>query len=433
MNQTKGIISRSAVIVMIIHCVMWLSATAQTDTTLVDQPLSKREAKKVKKNKPPEEGDIYFSPVPAIGMNPAFGFMYGVGAAVSSYLGDPADTKISTALAGLIFTTKKQTIFTVKSAAYTAHNDLILIGDWRYLDSSQPTYGLGTGPQSAKLVANGFEFDDGSSIDGIDQAQMLEFKWIRLYETVLKKINSGFYAGVGIHFDQFSDVNDQMLRLDSLDPQITSYYAYNVKHDFHQSESTLTGISLNGIYDTRDNQNNPYKGRYAYINFKMNPTWMGSDQSSTTLWLEYRDYFNFTPDNNNNILGFWTWGNFTTSGDLPYLLLPAIGTDQFAKSGRPYAQGRFRGQNMVYAETEFRKTVLATKNNPHFLGMVAFFNITTASAEGNDISLFDYVNKGYGLGLRIAFNQKARTNIGLDYGWGDYGTQGFYIKLNETF
>ena len=88
---------------------------------------------------------------------------------------------------------------------------------------------------------------------------------------------------------------------------------------------------------------------------------------------------------------------------------------------------------MVYAETEFRKHVFATKNNPDFLGMVAYFNLTTADSKDNNISLFQYLNKGYGLGLRLNISKKARTNLGGDYGWGDYGANGFYMRLNETF
>ena len=58
----------------------------------------------------PKSGDIYFSPVPVIGANPAFGFIYGAGAATSWYMGNPKTTKLSSSLAGIAFTTKSQTI-----------------------------------------------------------------------------------------------------------------------------------------------------------------------------------------------------------------------------------------------------------------------------------------------------------------------------------
>lgn len=406
-------------------------------TPLLAQQTSKEkkaEAKAAKKTKPPEKGDIYFAPLPVVGANPAFGFVYGVGAAASWYMGDPKTTKLSSALFGLAFTTKSQTIITLKSTVFTKNNDYILMGDIRYLDSSQPTWGLGTGPQSAKLASNDFGFDDGS-IEGNSEADMLEFTFFRFYETILKKIgDNGFYAGVGLHLDLFSNFNDQLLKLDTVPQIITPFYAYNQDRGFSQEKSTLVGLSFNGVYDTRDNINNPWSGRYAYASFKVNPTFLGSDQASTSLWLEYRDYIDLSKvKDHKNMLAFWFTGNFTTSGNLPYMNLPASGWDQYAKTSAPYAQGRFRGLNLMFAGVEFRKHMYATEKNPNFFGMVAFVNGTMASGDKNEIGLFDYVEPGYGLGLRFNLSQKSRTNIGVDYGWGNYETTGFFIRLNENF
>ena len=380
----------------------------------------------------PKSGDIYFSPVPVIGANPAFGFIYGAGAATSWYMGNPKTTKLSSSLAGIAFTTKSQTILTLKSTVFTADNDYIFIGDWRYLNSSQPTWGLGTGPQSAKLSSAGHEFDDGSLTEGIDDAQMLKFKFIRFYETALKKISDGLYVGIGLHVDIFSDIEDQLLDLDADTAVVTSYYAYTEFNGFAQDKSTLIGLSLNGMLDTRDNINNPYKGRYAFASIKYNPTFLGSDQNSSSLWLEYRDYFNITPDNH-NIIAVWTWGNFTTSGAQPYMSLPAIGWDQYAKSGEPYAQGRFRGHNMMFAAIEYRKHLIDVNFWPHSIGMILYANATTADGGKNGVDLFEYINPGGGVGLRLNLSKKSRTNLGIDYGWGSYGTTGFFLRLNENF
>ena len=392
---------------------------------------SKKEKRKEKK-KVPQKGSVYISPVPVIGVNPAFGFIYGAGTSTSWYMGEPKTTKLSSALLGIAYTTKHQLIFTIKSTMYLENNEYILLGDWRYLNSSQPTWGIGTGPQSAKLASNDFEFDDGS-ITGNPEADLLKFQFIRFYETVLKKIgNKGFYAGLGLHIDIFRDFVDPLLDLDTVPQIITPFYAYNDYYGFSQEESNLIGISFNGIYDTRDNVNNTWKGRYAYISFTYNPKFLGSDKSSTTLWLEYRDYVNFTK-NHNNILAIWTYANLTTSGKLPYMNLPAIGWDQYGRSGTPYAQGRFRGFDLLYLGVEYRKHLLRTKKNPRFFGMILFANATTANGRKNGIKLFEYIEPGYGLGLRFNLSQKSRTDIGIDYGWGNYGTTGLFIRLNENF
>lgn len=95
-----------------------------------------------------------------------------------------------------------------------------------------------------------------------------------------------------------------------------------------------------------------------------------------------------------------------------------------------YVQGRFRGENFMYSEVEYRKHLWATKNNPMFLGAVAYFNVTTASS--GIINIFEYLNLGYGVGLRVNISKKVGTNLGIDYGWSSYGTKGLYIRLNET-
>ncbi|SFV55765.1 hypothetical protein MNB_SM-4-78 [hydrothermal vent metagenome] len=67
------------------------------------------------------------------------------------------------------------------------------------------------------------------------------------------------------------------------------------------------------------------------------------------------------------------------------------------------------------------------------IGGVLFANAQTISSEGNDISLGDYIEPGAGLGLRFMLQKKTRTNLTLDYGFGNYQSSGLYLRLNETF
>ena len=390
-------------------------------------------ADSLKTSEGPKKGKVYFAPLPLLMSNPTFGFMYGVAASTSTYMGNPESTRLSTSLGSLSYTTMNQFMFTFKSNVYLENDSWILLGDMRYFDTSQPTYGLGTGPQSAKL-ANGFEFKDGIFSEEVPGAQMMEFKFIRFHETALKQINGNFYAGIGYHLDYHYEITDNLLNLDSAAPTLTSHYLYNEKYGFNNDDYMLSGISLNALYDSRDNAANTYKGRYALATFKVNPTWIGSSKNSTSLWLEYRDYISLSKKAMpSHMLALWMYGNFQTSGALPYLDLPALGWDQFGRSGRAYTQGRFRGQNLVYSEVEYRAHLLGTKKNPDFFGAVAFVNATTASNKDANIDLFKYIEPGYGLGLRFMVSQQSRTNITLDYAWGNYGAQGLFLSVNETF
>ena len=385
----------------------------------------------------PEKGKIYFAPLPVLAVNPTFGFMYGLAASTSMFVGDPKTTRMSTSLGTLTYTTKKQFMFTFKSNVYLPGDEWILLGDWRYFNTSQPTYGLGTGPQSAKNAGTGYEYQDGMFSEPIPDAQLMKFKYFRFHETVLKKMRENLYVGVGYHLDYHYDISEELLQIDTTGgqtPTYTSHHLYSTEYGFNPEKYTLSGLSFNAMWDSRDNAATPYKGRYALITYRYNPVFLGSDQNSSSLWLEYRDYFSLSKKAQpSHMLAFWIYGNFQTSGNLPYLDLPALGWDQFGRSGRGYTQGRFRGQNLIYSELEYRVHLLGTKKNPDFLGAVTFVNVTTAGNKDANIDLFKYVEPGYGIGLRFMVSKASRTNINLDYAWGKYGSQGLFLNVNETF
>jgi len=66
-------------------------------------------------------------------------------------------------------------------------------------------------------------------------------------------------------------------------------------------------------------------------------------------------------------------------------------------------------------------------------GAVVFVNGTTATNRDANISLYEYLDVGYGLGLRVMIMKKSRANLAIDYAWGKYGAHGFYFGLNEVF
>jgi outer membrane protein assembly factor BamA len=416
-------------LILVFSFLLFHNLTSAQDT---DQSQSGSLSRKEKRALPAKKGELYIVAMPIIGINPAFGFMYGAGAAASSFLGDPETTSISSAMTSINYTTKNQLLFYVKSTIYTENNGWILNGDWRFLDTSLPTYGGGTGPQSAKLASNGFEYEDDLFSAPISGAQDMSYTQIRFYETASRSIKNNMFVGFGYHLDLFSKINDKLLDTASVPPVLTSFYAYNEKYGFSQTKNSLSGISLNFSYDTRDNQNNAYKGQYATVSFRINQKFLGSDKNSSLLFIEYRKYLDLTK-NHHNMLCFWGMANFVTSGSVPYMVLPAIGEDQYNKSGRGYAQGRFRGQSLIYGEAEFRKHLFSTKTNPDFFGFVLFANAITATNKDAGIGLFKYVNVGGGTGIRIMISKKPRTNFGIDYGWGNYGSSGIYLKLNEAF
>ncbi|MEN8117738.1 MAG: BamA/TamA family outer membrane protein [Bacteroidota bacterium] len=378
-----------------------------------------------------KEKNVSIIPLPVIAYNPTSAWMFGLAPGASWFMGDKSNTSISSGLGTLIYTTKKQLILTAKTNVFWENDSWNLLGDWRYFITSQPTYGLGTGEQSAKPVGAGIEYADGLFSEPIPDAQMMEFDYLRFHETALKRIeDTRFFVGLGYHLDIHSKINDNLLDLNAEQPIITSHYAYQTEHGLATDKYVLSGVSINGLYDSRDNAINPYSGRYAFVNLRINPKFLGSDKSSSLLWLEYRDYLHLSNERPRHLIGFWTYGWFVTSGDVPYMDLPAVGWDQFGRSGRAYTQGRFRSEDLVYGEVEYR---FPLQKNKDLLGGVVFVNATSGSNRMGNINLFQHLDFAYGTGLRVMINKKSRTNLNLDFAWGKYGASGFYLGLNEVF
>ncbi len=408
-----------AILFLLCFSVVFTGFSQNSEQVKTDQPKTKKQKK------------VNIIWIPVLASNPASGFMYGVAPAITFVKGNPETTSISNYLGSIVYTTKKQLLLTFKGNLFFENNEWMIMNDWRYFITSQPTYGLGTGPQSSKLVSNGVEYQDGMFSSGINEAQMMEFNFLRLHQTAFKKVGSkGFYAGVGYHLDIHSKINDQLLDLEADTPAITSHYGYSTLRNINTKEYTLSGLSLNGNYDTRDNTVNPYDGRYALLTLKFNPKFLGSSKSSSTLWAEYRDYFTLNKTRKRNLLAMWLYGNFQLGGDLPYLDLPSLGWDQFGRSGRAYPQGRFRGQSLVYSELEWRFPLQKEKDK---WGGVLFLNMNSATNTDANINMFEYLNTGVGAGIRFMLNKEKRQNLCLDYAWGNYGAHGFYLSVNEVF
>lgn len=380
-----------------------------------------------------KEKNVNLLLLPVVASNPATGFMFGVAPSANWLMGPRETTSISNATSSVLYTTKNQFIATLKSSILLEDDRWNLIGDYRFFATSQPTFGLGTGPQSAKLVGgeSGIEYEDGLFSQGINDPQFMAFNFFRFYESAMVRLSSSrFFAGLGYHLDFHSQISDQLLDLDTVPPAITSHYAYAAAYGFDPTRYTTSGVSLNASYDTRDNTLCPYKGRYIFVNFRINPTWLGSSKASTSLWAEYREYFPLSRTRESNLLALWIYGNFQLSGALPYLDLPALGWDQYGRSGRAYPQGRFRGQQLLYGELEWRFPLVS--EGEKWSGAV-FMNATTASNTDASIALFDFINPGFGCGIRYTLDAKNRSKIDLDFAGGSYGAFGVYIGGNEAF
>ena len=147
--------------------------------------------------------------------------------------------------------------------------------------------------------------------------------------------------------------------------------------------------------------------------YRANLTGLGSSQDWQSLVVDMRKYIPLRKDER-QMLCFWTYEWLTLSGAPPYLLLPNIGGDPYANTGRGFAEARFRGKDMLYLEGEYRFGL--TRNG--LLGGVLFANTESFSEESDN--RFARISAGYGAGIRIKFNKFSKTNVAFDYAlWTD--------------
>ena len=359
----------------------------------------------------------FFLVIPVIGSQPATGFMFGA-VAQYTFKGKNAEDKYSIANVGITYTTKKQWLINIKNNILLNNNKIFLSGDYRIYVFSQPNYGLGTGiiPRNS----NEIDFD----INTI--AEPMDYNYFKFHQTASWEVRDHFYVGGGINIDWYSTIKDQ--NLDVENGKFTYHYDYSKKYNFDDFEYFLNGVSLNLVYDSRDNQINASKGWFANLNYRFNPAIFNNQRVSNVLFGEYRHFIPLFNPKKRYILGIWAYGQFVVHGKVPYLNLPAIGWDQRSRSGEGYTQGLFRGANLIYLSTEFRFPITCNQ----LLSGTVFTNFTTASNDDNSVRLFNYIQPSAGIGLRILIDKATKTNLIVDYAWGR-NSKGFYLNAGETF
>lgn len=305
----------------------------------------------------------------------------------------------STLSGELKYTQNKQVIGQLVSNLWLRHNRYILNTNWSYARFPQKDFGLGANSE-------------------LNRFDLLDYHYLKLHQSIVKRIAPDLYAGPGLSIDHHWNITDTT----TLNKPVVGFSQYGFT-----SKSTSIGLSLHLLYDTRKNLVNPVaNSSYVNLIYRNNLTALGSDQHWQGLVIDARKYFAF-PKASKNVLAFWTYHLLTLQGKPPYLHLPATASDVYNNTGRGYIQGRFRGDKLLFAESEYRFGI--TENG--FLGAVIFANVQSVSEQAG--KSIQGLKTGYGAGIRIKLNKHSNTNIALDYGFGQGGSRGLFMNLGEVF
>jgi hypothetical protein len=250
-----------------------------------------------------------------------------------------------------------------------------------------------------------------------DKNMLLDYNYLRLYHSLLKKISGSFFLGAGYSLDLHYNIRTDD---DSVTAGEIPVYDYDL-----QKKTVSSGPVLNMMIDSRRNSINPAGGMYPAVDYRFNTTWLGSTQNWQSLFAEIRKYIPFE-HKRQNILALWSYYWAITSGRAPYLDLPSIGWDNTSKSGRGFQQNQYRSKSLFYSEAEYRRDI--SRNG--FWGFVLFANLHGVSEF--ETGKFSYWHPAAGFGLRVKFNKLSKTNVAIDAGFSK-GYGAVYLTLGEVF
>jgi hypothetical protein len=308
------------------------------------------------------------------------------------------DSKISAITTSMGFTQKKQFTLPIVSTIWTRNNNFVFIGDARFYIYPQSTFGLG-------------------SNSNIADEDPMRYNLFRFSEVVLKRITGNFFLGGGYKLQQHWNITHS----GSLNNAPSDYETYGT-----DVRTTSSGFSLNALFDSRDNSVNASKGFYAAVQYYTYDRAFGSNNNWQSIVIDIRKYYRL-PAGSDNVIAFWSYNWLTLSGKPPYLDLPSTSWDTYSTTGRGYIQSRFRGAQMIYAETEYRFKL--TRSG--LIGGVVFLNGQSFSAAPG--TKLESIQPGYGPGLRIKLSKVSKTNLDIDYGFGNQGSRGLFLTVGEVF
>ena len=302
---------------------------------------------------------------PVIGAKPSSGVLFGAAGNVAFYRGDPSTTRISSMVASLTFSTKKQTSLTNRFTMFARDNRWRLDGDHRFQWTSLETYGLGTSADTR---------------DGRPR----RFRFLQAAPHRLLPAASCSVRGRGPVFRQPHQRGPRAAEKNQRGPRPRTWNTARPMA-FRSTRRSAAGTSLDLLWDNRDSFINADHGWLAKASYRtLFDGFLGGDSSWQKLNLDVRTYVNLSRDRRHKI-AFWAFADLVVGGVAPFFDLPSTAGDTYGRSARGYAEGQFRGERLAYGEIEYRATL--TRNG--LLGMVAFLNTTTVTNLDNDERLFD--------------------------------------------
>jgi hypothetical protein len=333
---------------------------------------------------------LSYSFLPIIISDPFVGLGYGVLTNINFILGPKETTRFSNGQAYVLKTTNGQFAVQANHQIFTKNEEWIFQGKLQYLDWPENVYGL------------------GANTNEKETKELVSYKALDFEERILRKLKQ--YHFLGLQYKLYSAIDVKS------DSGINKIYSNGA---IGYNSFTASGIGVHYIYDSRDNVQNAYKGKYVEVALNPYSKLLGSTQNWMNIRLDARLYYQLKTTKTMVIANRFLAEQ--AIGDAPYMIMPQTGR---LFSTRAYVQGRYRGKLFLAYEAELRAQLWK------FIGGVLFAGANTVSEQNDEIK---YINPSAGAGLRFNINKTQRTNIRVDYAIGKDNNSGLYFHITEVF
>jgi outer membrane protein assembly factor BamA len=207
---------------------------------------------------------------PVIGVKPSSGVIVGVAGNVAFFRGDPATTHISSSVASVTVTSKKQAGVNAHTTMFGRDDRWRAELDYRFQWTSLEGFGLGMDTAAAS-------------------AEVARFDFYRLHQSVSLRLRPNLFVGGGLHYDSHADVRPEDGAEEAWPS--SSYVQYSQANGLPTDTQMSAGPSVEVMWDSRDNFINPDRGWLARASYRaLFAGFLGGDSDWDKVTLDVRGY-----------------------------------------------------------------------------------------------------------------------------------------------
>lgn len=329
---------------------------------------------------------------PTVAYAPETSWEFGLSSVFVFYANRDTTNRLSEVNAFTFITLEQQYGLWLDHALYSQNNQWFSLGRLRF--QSFPLLYFGIGMESPE-----------------EHVAQVNANLVQIKERVLHKIVRGLYGGLEVDYQNLSSVKF-----------IPTTGEFN-RYPTGSSGSANLGLGAGILYDTRHNILNVRNGFFSELAFLHYAGSWGSNFTFTSLISDTRLYKSI---NTRDVLAFQLFNQFNI-GTTPFNQLAMLGGESMM---RGYYSGRYRDQNQISVQAEYRFLPLPLPFTKRF-GAALFAGTATVFKDRHEVRLENFVWSAGG-GLRFLLFPKKDIFTRLDVAFTEEGT-GFYIFIGEAF